>query len=250
MSLVTAEILKLRRRRGLMAWSAALTIGPVVVAYAVLLALRASDAGRHGPAGGIENLDNVLGVVVALSTVAAIILGATAGAQDAAAGVFRDLVVTGRSRKALFHARLPAVLALFLPLAAIAFGLAVASSFAFAEGAPTPDLDRILHLGAFVGASSVLTAALAVGLGSIIPSRVAVGVLVAWSTVVSSLLISSEPLGGARVAIPNAAAQHFAPATANATVIGMSTGTALVVLTLWIAVALGAGSFWTARRDA
>jgi hypothetical protein len=250
MSLVTAEILKLRRRRGLMIWSALLTIGPVVVAYAVLLALHASDAVRHGPAGGIENLDNVLGVVVGLGTVAVIILGTTAGSQDAAAGVFRDLVVTGRSRKALFHARLPAVLALFLPLAAIAFGLAVAASFAFAGEAPTPDLERILRSGAAVAASSVVTAALAVGLGSILPSRVAVGVLVAWSTIVSSLLAGAETLRSLRVGLPSAAVQHLAPPTEGTTTIAMSTGTALLVLTLWIAVALRAGSFRTERRDA
>ncbi len=39
-------------------------------------------------------------------------IGIDAGAGDLSAGVFRDLVVTGRSRLALFASRVPAALAL------------------------------------------------------------------------------------------------------------------------------------------
>ena len=50
MTLTGAEILKLVRRRGLMIWAALLTLGPVVVAYAVLVSLHAVDPARWGAA--------------------------------------------------------------------------------------------------------------------------------------------------------------------------------------------------------
>src|SRR5438552_14078673 len=52
-----------------------------------------------------------------LSTVAAVLIGATAGAGDLG-GFFRNLVVTGRPRWSLFAARVPGGLALLLPMTA------------------------------------------------------------------------------------------------------------------------------------
>ena len=45
-----------------------------------------------------------------LAAVAGAIVGATAGGADIEAGVFRDLAATGRSRTALFFARVPGAL--------------------------------------------------------------------------------------------------------------------------------------------
>ena len=50
-------------------------------------------------------------------------LGATAGTSDLTDGVFRHLVITGRSRLALYLARIPAGLSILLPLVAIAFAM-------------------------------------------------------------------------------------------------------------------------------
>ena len=52
MRLIQAEVLKLVRRRGLMAWSLLLTVGSVLVAEIVLVTLHAVNPGHHGPAGG------------------------------------------------------------------------------------------------------------------------------------------------------------------------------------------------------
>ena len=72
MRLVKAEILKLRKRRGLMVWSALLTVGAVVIAYTVMLALHAANPAHHGPAGGARNLENVLWLVATLGGIAAV----------------------------------------------------------------------------------------------------------------------------------------------------------------------------------
>ena len=110
--LVGAEFLKLRKRRGLVLSALALTVVPMMIAYTVLLILHAADAAKHGPAGGLENLSGSMEILSQLSVVAAILVGSTLGAGDLSSGVFRELVVTGRSRLALFAARVPAGLAL------------------------------------------------------------------------------------------------------------------------------------------
>ena len=73
-----------------------------------------STPAEHGPAGGIDRLHRRRCALLALffGPLAAILIGVEAGAGDASAGVFRDLVVTGRSRLALFASRVPAALAL------------------------------------------------------------------------------------------------------------------------------------------
>ena len=62
----------------------------------------------------------VFGFIVAAT------LGSTAGSIDLTEGMFRHLVVTGRSRLALYLARIPAGLAIIVPLVAIGFTIVCA----------------------------------------------------------------------------------------------------------------------------
>ena len=250
MRLIQAEILKLRRRRGTMIWCALLTLGSVLIFDIVLLSLHAANSARHGSAGGAENLKNMLFTLSGLGTVAAIMLGSAAGSQDVAAGVFRDLVVTGRPRRTLFDVRVPGTLAVFLPLVAVAFGIAVASSYAFAGSNPQPTGGAIGHYAAYVFAVCTVNIVVAIGLTAVASSRVVVSVLIAWNAIVSHLLISWSSLGGARKLIDVAAAQHFLPKGVDDTPIAMATSTAIIVLLGWAAVAMAIGRFWTQRRDA
>jgi hypothetical protein len=250
MTLTGAEVLKLVRRRALMTWAVVLTLGSVVVPYAVLVALRALDADRYGPAGGAQNLEHVLGLLALLGGVAAIVVATTAGSQDVASGVFRELVVTGRSRRALFLARVRGALAVCVSLVAAAFGLAVAASYALAGAETTASAGEVAGYGAWLGATTVLNVVLGVALASIVSSRVAVGALLAWNAIVAPLLLQIADLEGLRAAIGTAAAQHFAPGGPATTQVAMSTATALGVLALWIAVPLLAGAHVTKRRDA
>ena len=52
---------------------------------------------------------NGVRVISFRGAVAAAILGCTVGASDLSSGVFRDLVVTGKARVALFGARVPGI---------------------------------------------------------------------------------------------------------------------------------------------
>src|SRR5205823_7890779 len=130
--LVLAEVLKLRRRQGLMVFAALLTLAPMLIGYSVTVFLHATDAAHHGPGGGIDNLSGSLDVLQTLGGVAALLIGATLGAGDLGAGVFRELVVTGRSRTALFTARIPAGIAVLMAFVIAAFLSPPVGPFVFA----------------------------------------------------------------------------------------------------------------------
>jgi hypothetical protein len=251
MRLIAAEVLKLVRRRGLIAWSLLLTVGTVLIAEIVLVVLHAVNPSHHGPAGGANNLDHTVFLASGLGTVAAILIGATAGTQDVGNGVFRDLVVTGRKRSTLFSVRVPGALAVFLPILALGLGLAIACSFAFAGGLPNASGSTIAKYVAYSVAITAINVIVAVGLAAFASSRVVVGVLIAWNAIVSHLLLQISSLGGARKLINVAAAEHFLPLTNDGgTRIAMSGVTALLVLLGWALVFTGAGRWWTTRRDA
>lgn len=250
MRLVSAEVLKLVRRRGLMVWALLLTVGAAVLAVGILLALHAANPGRHGPAGGTENLRNLTHLIAGLGTVAAIIVGATGGSQDVANGVFRDLVVTGRSRSALFAVRAPGVLLVVLPMVVASYAIVVGNSLLFAGGLPHPTGHTIVLGLEYLLAAAVTNAVLAVGLAAFVSSRIVTGVLIAWSAIVGPLLVAIGSLGDARKAVDSAAIEHFTPDPADRPSVVMSAATALLVLACWIAASLGAGRWWTERRDA
>jgi hypothetical protein len=247
---IAAEILKLVRRRGLMIWSALLTVGSVVIVYAILLALHAANATTHGPAGGVHKLEHVMFLLSGLGGVAGVIIGSTAGTQDTSAGVFRDLVVTGRPRAKLFNVRFPGALSVYLPLVATGFGLAVLGSYAFAGSEPTASAGTIGHWALYIGLDGIVNVALAVGVAAFVSSRIVVGVLIAWNAIVSQILISIGSLAGFRKAIDVAAVQHFAPKGAIDDKLTMGSGLALLVVLVWMGIALGAGRRWTQRIDA
>ena len=104
--MITADILKLRRHRPTMAAAAALSFGVTALYLAVILA-------RHnGQLPGARTLgDGTALMGLYFGSFAAILIGAEAGTLDVAAGVFRDLAATGRSRTALFLTRVPAAIA-------------------------------------------------------------------------------------------------------------------------------------------
>jgi len=249
MRLVSAEALKIVRRRGTMIWCAILTVGSVVVADIVLVALHAANASKHGPAGGFENFRHVVLLMSGLGNVAAILIGSAAGSQDSSSGVLRDLVVTGRPRKTLFRVRYPGALIVFLPLLAVGFALTTLGAFVFAGGLPTPGASTIGHYAAYAVATATVDIGLAIGLAAFASSRVVVGVLIAWNAIVAHLLVAIGSLGSARKFIDVAATERLLPAVDRGTVIPMSTVTALLILLAWIAVFQGAGQWWTERRD-
>ena len=248
MKLVHAELLKLRKRRGLLAATVVATIVPVVVAYIVLSILHASNPGEYDPAGGIENFTGAIELLTQIGVVAAILAGATAGAGDRGAGVFRELVVTGRSRLALFAARIPGGLAFLLPPVAVGFAVAATSAVLLTgEGqAPVAGI-TIVESAGWVGLVVLTTYALALGVSSAFASRgTAIGVLLGWQLAAAPILLATGKLDDV---LPNAALLAIQPAE-EAQRVSTSLSTAIAILVVWTLVPLAAGARRTQTADA
>jgi hypothetical protein len=254
--LVSADLLKLRRRNGLVVVTALLTIGSVALTYAIIELLHVASPATHGPAGGVLKLGHVSFLLAALGAVAAAVVAATAGAGDLDALVSRDLVVTGRSRVALYLSRIPAGLLFLLPFVAIAYAAAAVASVVFAGSIPEPST----HLLAVTGAWSLLEVTfyylLAFGVACLLGSRAyAIGVVLAFQLALTPILAQISTLGIVRELVPGVALDRLAPTGLGDsarmwTFVPMSVAATAAVLVCWTVAALVAGGRRDATRDA
>ena len=98
-----------------------LIIVPTVLFYGLRLLFHAVDPHGYGLAGSPQFFSQSTNLIDEFGFIAAAALGAAAGTTDLSDGMFRHLVITGRSRLALYLARIPAGLAITVPLVALAF---------------------------------------------------------------------------------------------------------------------------------
>jgi hypothetical protein len=269
--LVSAEFLKLRKRRGLVLSALAITALPMIIAYTALISLHASDPVENGPAGGVENFVGSMGVLWPLSVVAAILVGATLGTGDLGAGVFRELVVTGRSRLALFAARVPAGLALLLPIVGAGFAITATASTLLAGsqegrwehvgpgayewnlGTVAPSGRLLLESGGWLALWAAVSMAVALGVSSLIGSRgTSIGILLGFWLVAMPLLLGIGSLGSVRESLVGAAMERLAPAVLvpSDPAVPMTLAAAIVVLVAWTVGPLALGAWRTCTRDA
>ena len=251
--MIKAEVIKLTKRRSLMAWALVLTSGAMAVTFAVLAVRHAVDPGRYGPAGGTTNFENAAFFLANIGTAMAVLIGSSAGAGDVGAGVFRDLVATGRSRGSLFRVRYVGALLVTLPVILLAIGLTVVLSVALAGSAGAPSVSLIAQSAGFIVLTTCTMLLVAVGLSSLIGSRAqAITALLAVQVIVSRILLQSSFLGHVRDALPLASLQHFAP-TGVLGRLSYATPSAVVaalVLVAWVVAALTAGAWRTRTQDA
>jgi hypothetical protein len=127
--MITTKIMELRRRRGLMIALVVVNIGIPALFLGIRLLLHAF-APRSNPPAGNDTIFAVLaaGFLYSLGFIVAATVGCTVGSRDLTEGMFRHLVVTGRSRLALYLARIPAGLAIIVPLVAIGYTIVCAVS--------------------------------------------------------------------------------------------------------------------------
>src|ERR1039457_595348 len=121
-AIILTRFMELRKRRGLMIALIVVTIGIPAIFLTIRLVAHAVAPHSYGPAGGYDVFNAlVAGVLYVFGFIVAATLGCTAGSVDLTEGMFRHLVVTGRSRLALYFARIPAGLAIIVPLVAAGF---------------------------------------------------------------------------------------------------------------------------------
>ena len=127
--MIATRVMELRKRRGLMITLIVLSIGFPAVFLLIRLLAHAFAPYANPPAGGYQIfIVLVAGFLPTFGFIAAITVGCTAGSRDLTEGMFRHLVVTGRSRLALYLARIPAGLAVVAPLVAIGYTIVCAVS--------------------------------------------------------------------------------------------------------------------------
>ncbi len=252
-----AETLKLRKRRGLLVVVTLLTVVPQVIAFGILAILHAANPDHHGPAGGIANLGNGMSVLILLGGVAAVIVGAACGADDVNSGVFRELVVTGRSRLVLFGARIPGGLLYLLPFVAAAYALSAFVSGLAAGYLQAPSTTLLVESGIWVLANAAFYFVVGLGLASLTTSRgYTIGILIAWRTIVSHIISSIGALGAYREVVPDLGFVRLAPDAVARYVndgpsdIHPSLAAAILMPLLWLVVWIAVGAWRTATRDA
>jgi ABC-type transport system involved in multi-copper enzyme maturation permease subunit len=254
--MTSADLLKLRKRRSTVIWTLVLMLGPLLIYFIVKAAQHSSNSARYGPAGGVRGFDDTVRLLALFfGPLAAILIGVEGGAGDAASGVFRDLVATGRSRVALFASRVPAALALSLLVTAVSYAVLAIGTYALASGSPTPDATLMLSGFGFSLLAIAVVCAVAVGFGALTTSRpAALTVLIGWQLVASPILVNIGSLGNVRKLILTQAIAHFSPVEVgqgrHAPAVAMSQGTAVGVLAVWLAIFLALGAWRTRTMDA
>jgi hypothetical protein len=245
--LIRAEVLKLRRRRGMLAIAAGITLGIVALAFGVSAVQHASNPGKYGPAGGAASFKDAINVLVLLTIVAGAIVGSTAGAQDLESGVFRDLAATGRSRIALFGARVTGAWAVVLPLAALSAAAIAGASVLLAGPLAAPTTASVLAGTLGLLATAALSSAVAVGLSALIGSRgPVIAIVLAFNLAIAQMLVGISFLGDVRQAIPTVALARIAHTSAD---VHTTLAVAVAVVAAWIAAAFAAGAWRTKTRE-
>ena len=249
-----ADFLKLRKKRSTVIWALVLALGPD---HHLLHRQRGRTRLQLQPRsrGGIESFHDGVRLLggIFFGPLVAILIGVEAGTTDSSGGIFRDLVVTGRSRLALFATRVPAALALCWLVVSAGYALIVIGTFAFASNLPTPSGTLVLEGLGFVLLATGVLCVVAVGFSSLINSKPgAIIALIAWQVIASPLISSISSLGSARDFVLTQAIAHFGPAgirDARGTDVTMAGGTALAVLVVWLVVFLALGAWRTRTMD-
>ena len=257
--MIAADILKLRRHRPTMATAVLLSAGIAIVYFAFI------EARHHGNLAGPQALsDGATLMGIYFGAFAAILIGAEAGTTDLTSGVFRDLVATGRSRTALFLARIPAAITIALTLTLSGFAVSVAAAYSFHGSASAPTLGLTLKFAAWVTLATVVQTTLAVGIASLTGSRpVTLILVIGWNTLATGILYLASFLGPVRDLVLMIALGGLFPGQQSGTrahpgssialnnfKLPMPAVTAVLVILAWAVIPAVLGAWRTRTRDA
>ena len=234
MRLLGAEFLKLYRRTGLILAALGVTVVPVLLMHAV-------DGGEE-----FRRFADHFGVLALLVVVAGVMVGSSLGTSDESAGVFRELVATGRPRIDLFAVRVPPGLLLVWIAAGAGFALLVLGSGALEAG-------LLLECAGWLAVVGAVSFALSLGVAAVVGSAAqSIGILLALWLIVTPLVQSAEGLSWLQDSLVISGLDRIMPAdlTDGETWHSLSLATAIGVLVAWTAIPLLAGAWRTMTRDA
>jgi hypothetical protein len=230
--LIGAKVLELRKRRTLITVTVAFTIALPVIFYAIRLITHASDPARYAPAGAPNAFATAGALMDEFGFIIAVTLGATAGTADLTDGMFRHLVITGRSRLALYLARIPAGLVILASLAAVGFTVTcLVTAFLNSPhpaGVLPPSPGAMAGSGLWLELDLAIGFTVGLGLGSLMGQRtVPVILLIVLEIIITPILtdhVLPGFLDGQRLVVGVAMAQLKPAALAGGTTVGPEGG--------------------------
>ena len=266
--LISTKVLELRKRRTLMIVTVAFTIALPVLFYGIRLIYHLGDPARYAPAGAPDAFATAGTLMGEFGFIAAAALGVTAGTADLTEGMFRHLVITGRSRLALYLARIPAGLSILLSLAAA--GFAVTCLVTAFLGTPdtasavTVTVGDMVRSGLWLELYLLTGFVVGLGLGSLMGQRTVPVVLLVVLEIIITPVLADHPLpfflNGERLVVGVAMDQLKPAALAGGTTVGpsgglvhlppMSTWAMITVIAGWIVGWSVIGAWRMATRDA
>jgi hypothetical protein len=250
--LIGVKFLELRKRRTLMIVTMLFTVALPVIFYAIRLILHASSPAHYAPAGEPDAFATIGTLMDEFGFIIATVLGATAATADLTDGMFRHLVITGRSRLALYLARIPAGLAILLSLAAVGITVAcLVTAFAHSPltaGEVVPSAGAMVRSGLWLELDLIIGFTVGLGLGSLMGQRtVPVILLIVLEIIITPRLVGHplpHLLNGERLFVGVAMAQLKPAALAGGTVItpqGAMTGPHLPPMPTWALITVITG---------
>lgn len=250
LNLIRADMLKLWRRRGLIAIALVASVGVASTFVAVYTIRHLMHPLHNSPAGDNTNFGNAIDTLGVLGFVVASLIGVTAGAGDAELGVLRDLVATGRSRWALFASR--CVAAAGTTVALLVAALVVATvPVALASSAHAASLSEIVRSVAVVlgfGASAALACA---AIATFMRSRGPLMASAIAAAFVSLEVLRISFLGNFRAVLPMGDLQRMMDSATSISTskLAFSTPLAIAVLAAWTVAAVATGGWWAQRIE-
>lgn len=245
-AMITADLQRMLRRRGLMI-SGCATPAVITIAIAVvLIVLRSRSPVDHPDIGGAGLLEfgMLIGVV---ATIFGSLIGATIGAEDSVNGTLRYLLLTGVTRLQLFLQRIPVVvisaIALFLP----AFVLLVLFTVALPHPtASTPSASAVAAALLAIALPTTVYALIAYGVGNVVRST---GGAIAIALGLN--LIGLQVIAAISLALPALEPWMLPIAMARITNGGDSSILVAIAVTLiWVGAFLAGGLFRALRSEA
>jgi ABC-type transport system involved in multi-copper enzyme maturation permease subunit len=265
---IGAKFLELRKRRTLMIVTVLFTLALPVVFYGIRLISHLADPAHYAPAGAPNAFATAVTVMDEFGFIVAITLGVTAGTADLTDGMFRHLVITGRSRLALYLARIPAGLSILLILAAVGFTVAcLVTAFLgspLPAGAIVPSPGAMTDAGLWLELDLVIGFTVGLGLGSLMGQRtVPVILLIVLEIIITPIMINHALPGfinGQRLLVGVAMDQLKPAVLAGGSRVGpggsnalnlppMPTWAMITVIAGWIAGWSAIGAWRMATRD-
>lgn len=248
LALIRSDLLKLRRRRGLMAMATLIAVGSVAVVFIVTAARHGADPQHVRPAGGVKSFQDATDFLGMIAVVLAAMIGVTAGAGDAEVGALRDLLATGRSRLAFYASRAVAAVVTTTVLLVAALVVVTVCSIALAGSSPAPSVADIAQRDGAVLAFGAVGALVCTGIATFVRSRgPLMASVIAFGVVISQLLLQLSFLGSLREALPLATFQRMAGDTISG--LHFQLPVAIAVAVAWALAALVAGGWWARRVE-